>query len=248
MSHAIIRTILVAVGIALVVAAFVRQERINERLLGELAAARGSGAEGAAGGGGDERGIRVSKEGVTATEKGELARLRAEVSMLKIRTQELASVVSKGAPGAAPYAMVQAGAWKNSGKASPEAAAESLMWAADSGDLEALAGAIVLEGGAREAAAALHAKLPPEARKLYDSPEKLIALLLARDTDARAMQVLGASISGSEALVNLRLQKDDGKTKEEGYQFRNTGDGWRLVLPAKAVEKMSKKLSDPPKK
>lgn len=232
----------------MLVAALVRQERINARLLGELAATRGSGGEGVAVGRSDEPGIRVSKEGITATDRGGMARLRAEVSMLKIRTQELATVVSKGAPGVVPYNMVQAGAWKNSGKASPEAAAESLMWAADSGDLEALAGAIILEGGARDAAAALYAKLPAEARKVYDSPEKLIALLLARDTDARAMQVLGASIAGSEALVSLRLQKDDGKTKEEGYQFRKTDDGWRLVLPTKAVEKMSKKLSEPPKK
>jgi len=131
---------------------------------------------------------------------------------------------------------------------SPEAAAESFMWASDSGDLDVLANSIVLDAAAREKAAAILARLPEASRQTYDTPEKLVALLLARDTDARAMQVLGANTAGDDALVSLRLQKDDGKTKDEGYQFRRTGDGWRLVVPGKAVDKMGKKLTDPPKK
>jgi hypothetical protein len=202
----------------------------------------GSGANSAAAGS-----VSVSKEGISANERGELARLRAEMSVLKVRMQELAIAVKQGAAGSAPLNLVPASGWKNAGKNSPEAAAESFMWASDSGDLDVLAGSILLDAAAREKAAAILARLPEATRQAYDTPEKLVALLLARDSDARAMQVLGANTAGDDALVSLRLQKDDGKTKDEGYQFRRTTDGWRLVVPGKAVDKMGKKLTDPPK-
>jgi hypothetical protein len=193
-------------------------------------------------------GITVTKDGITASERGELARLRAEINLLKVRTQELALAVKQQPPGSAPFNLMPASGWKNAGRNSPEAAAETLMWASDSGDLDALANSILLDAAAREKAAAILARLPDGTRQTYNTPEKLVALLLARDTDARAMQVLGANIAGEDALVNLRLQKDDGKTKDEGYQFKRTGDGWRLMVPGKAVDKMGKKLNDPPKK
>ncbi len=192
--------------------------------------------------------VAVSKGGISANDRGELARLRAEVSLLKIRTQELATAVKQGAGASVPLNLMPASAWKNVGKDTPAAAAESLMWAADSGDLDVLANSILLDAAAREKAVAILARLPDSTRQTYDTPEKLIALLLARDTDARAMQVLGANTAGDDALVSLRLQKDDGKTKDEGYQFRRTSDGWRLVMPGKAVDKLGKKLTDPPKK
>lgn len=192
--------------------------------------------------------VAVSKDGVSANDRGEIARLRAEVSLLKVRTQELATAVKQGTGGSVPLNLMPAGAWKNAGKGTPEAAVESLMWASDSGDLEVLANSILLDAAARESAAAILARLPDATRRTYDTPEKLVALFLARDTDARAMQVLGANLAGDDALVSLRLQKADGKTKEEGYQFRRTSDGWRLVVPGKSVEKMGKKLTDPPKK
>jgi hypothetical protein len=234
------------------VVAFVQQQETNAELLVRLEelsrkigyepppARSGAAASPASG--------AAAPEGSGGSERAELARLRADLSVLKVRTQELALAVKQGPGGAAPLNLVPAIGWKNAGKGSPEAAAESLLWASDSGDLDVLAGSIVLDADAREKAAAILARLPEATRQTYDTPEKLMALLLARDTDARAMQVLGANTAGDDALVSLRLQKDDGKTKDEGYQFRRTADGWRLVVPGKAVDRLGKKLTESPKK
>lgn len=233
------------------VIALLQQRETNAELrlqIGDLYRKVGQTSGSLTGGPGQSSTIAVSRDGISANERGEVARLRAEVSLLKVRTQELAAAVKQGTGGSVPLNLVPASGWKNAGKGSPEAAAESLMWASDSGDLEVLANSILLDAAAREKAAAILARLPDATRQTYDTPEKLVALLLARDTDARAMQVLGANTAGDDALVSLRLQKDDGKTKDEGYQFRRTSDGWRLVVPGKAVDKMGKKLTDPPKK
>ncbi len=229
-----------------VLVAIVLQHKTNAELRSQIAdlydkVERPDGPEGSAR-------VIISNAGVTANEGGELARLRAEVNLLKVRTQELAVAAKQGAANNPPLNLVPAARWKNAGRDSPEAAVESFMWASDSGDLEMLANTILLDAAAREKAAAILARIPDSARASYNTPEKLVALLLARDTDARAMQVLGANTAGDDALVSLRLQKDDGKTKDEGYQFKRTADGWRLIVPGKAVDKMGKKLTDPPKK
>lgn len=122
------------------------------------------------------------------------------------------------------------------------------MWATDSGNVDELAKSITLDQAAREKAEAILSRMSDTVRATYDTPEKLVALLLARETDIQAMQVLGESTAGDDALVNMRLMKQDGKTKEEGMQFRRTSDGWRMNVTGKAMDKMGKKLTDLPKK
>ncbi|WP_414662532.1 nuclear transport factor 2 family protein [Horticoccus sp. 23ND18S-11] len=181
-------------------------------------------------------------------ERVELGRLRRELNELKTRTQALARVAATNAGGVAPLQLTPSGAWKNAGRNTPSEAAETLLWATDSGDVQELAKSITLDAAAREKAETMLLQMSPELKKTYDTPEKLVALLLAREVDIRAMQVIGESTAGDDALVNLRLQKDDGKTKEEGMTFQRTPEGWRMRVTGKAVDKMGKKLNDPPKK
>lgn len=196
-----------------------------------------------------ERAQRASQgTNLSLADRTELERLRAELNELKTRTQALANRAVNPGGTMVPLALSPSSAWKNSGRSTPSSAAETMMWAVDSGDVEALAGSIYLDQAAREKAAAILARMSESVRATYDTPEKLVALLLAREGDVRAMQVLSENKAGDEALVNMRLQKDDGKTKEEGIQFRRTPDGWRMTVSGKAVDKMGKKLAEPPKK
>ncbi len=245
-SPVVIGTVLVVLALGAVV-----QWRINVGLredLDRLAAAPGAHLPGSGAGTPANARNPVTSVGLDSADRAELERLRVEVNELKARTQALANRPKETTGVMAPLALAPASAWKNSGRATPSTAAETMMWAVDSGDVAALANSIYLDQAAREKAQAILARMSEEVRRTYDTPETLVALLLAREGDVRAMQVLGESKAGDEALVNLRLQKDDGKTKEEGIQFRRTPDGWRMTISGKAVDKMGKKLAEPPKK
>lgn len=174
--------------------------------------------------------------------------MREDIDQLKTKTQAVARLVVRTAEGAVLLNLRPTHAWKNSGRGTPASAIETLLMAADGGDVDTLAASILLDAEAREKAQAILDRRPEAVRATYGTPEKLIALLMARDADIRAMQVLSESQANNDALVMLRLQKGDGKTKDEGHAFRREGDGWRLVIPGKAVEKNGKKLTDPPKK
>ena len=230
-----------------VVAGFAWQWRINQelRLAIELLEATGGVAP--------KDGIKNDRtaDGAAGPKRiglDELTQMRDDIEQLKTRTQAVARLVVRNAEGAVLLNLRPSSAWKNSGRSTPTTAIETLLMAADGGDVDTLAASILLDDEAREKAQAILDRLPEAARATYGTPEKLIALLMARDADIRAMQVLSENQANNDALVNVRLQKGDGKTKDEGYSFRRDGDGWRMVIPGKAVEKYGKKLSEPAKK
>jgi len=236
---------IVVVLFAVVVGGFGLQWRMNTAIWQTLENTGSSSSIGAG------PGAMVSGEPRIATdqERTEIKRLREEVNELRARTAALARIAVRPAESSSPALNLQpAGAWKNAGRSTPASAAETLLWATDSGNVDELAKSITLDQAAREKAEAILARMNDSVRANYDTPEKLVALLLARETDIQAMQVLGESTAGDDALVNMRLMKQDGKTKEEGMQFRRTSDGWRMNVTGKAMDKMGKKLTEPPKK
>lgn len=234
-----------------VLAGFVWQWKINAELqlaISALEAQSGGSSFAAA------RARKVNAEtadggpGAKRAGSDELAQMREDIERLKMRTQAVARLAVKNAEGAVLLNLRPTSAWKNSGRGTPAFAVETLLLAADGGDVDTLAASILLDAEAREKAQAILDRLPEAVRATYGTPEKLIALLMARDADIRAMQVLSENQANDDALVNVRVQKGDGKTKDEGYAFRRDGDGWRMVIPGKAVDKYGKKLTEPPKK
>jgi hypothetical protein len=241
--------------LALVVAlaGWAMQWRATQELRGAFAAlesrsmgvpSTGSRTEGGSGAGTTSLG----GAGTAVVSGTEIAQMRDNIEKLKTRTQALGRMALQQVANNAPLDLRPASAWKNAGRGTPSAAIETLFWASDGGEVETLAASILLEPDAREKALALLARLPDAVRAQYDTPEKFIALFMAREGDARAMQVLTENISGNDALVNVRAQRGDGKTKEDGYVFRRSPDGWRLVVPAKSVDKFGNKLTKPDKK
>ena len=185
----------------------------------------------------------------------ELAALRAEIVALRKTTQEMVGTVQtavtqaqadhKQVDPAVRAALVPASAWKNAGRGTPSATAETVLWAALAGDVDTLAGALTMSPEVRAKAEAWLAGMGEGARQQYGTPEKVLALLIAKDAATLSgMQVLGQKELGpDETGVRVRFASADGKLKENDFRMLRFGDGWRVALPDAAVEKLAKQLS-----
>lgn len=202
---------------------------------------------------GDATGSAGADRAVTAGEREEIARLREEVVALRkstvaltqlAQTAQAAQALAKTSSSVATK-LVPVGEWKNAGRATPEASTETVLWAAVGGDVETLAGALTFTDSARAKADAWFAGLSESTRQQYGSPEKVLALMIARDAESvSGMQVIGRQqIASGDVGLRLRFANAEGKTKDETFLMRQSGDGWRIVLPDGAVEKYAGQLA-----
>lgn len=189
-------------------------------------------------------------------EPSELRKLREEIATLRASTQALtqfaqaaqAATALKGLSGTETTIatkLTPAEDLKNAGKSTPEAATETLLWAAFGGDIDTLSSGLVFTPTAREKANAWFAGLPEKTRTQYGTPEKVMALMIAKDAAGLSgMQVLGQKeIAPDNVGVRVRFGTTDGNTKDDNLLLRRVDDGWRMVLPDAAFEKIARKLS-----
>lgn len=183
---------------------------------------------------------------------GDLASLREEIAGLRRNLENVGRlgqlVQTKQALESAstiPDAITPTAALKNAGRQTPEAATETLLWAAAGGDVDTLAAGLVLAPAAKARADAWFAGLPEATRREYGSPEKVMALLIARDAaKLGGMQILGQRALSPEAVgVRMRFADTEGNVKDDNFLLHQGGDGWRLVLPEASVEKFARQLA-----
>lgn len=210
-----------------------------------------------------------------ALPEAEMARLRAERAALPGLRAEAAGVaaqrsgpgpkpettsVAKGAPadppapaGAGPVR--PAGEWKNTGRLTPTATLETLLWAAAGGDLETLASTCWIPPAARAKAQSLLDSLPEAQRANYGTPEQLVAALTLAQVPVGAMQVVKVETSVNKdspttetSVIEVRLKSAEGGWQEKTLiLFRNTtaDAGWRFSVPVSAVESYLATLKAP---
>ena len=186
----------------------------------------------------------------------EIAKLREEIAAFRKSTQVLTEFAQMAQAAAALKSLggtettvatklTASEALRNAGRLTPEAATETVLWAAYGGDVDALSNSFVFTPTAREKAAAWFAALPADTRQQYGSPEKVIALMIAKDAAGlTGMQVLGQKeIAPDNVGVRVRFASADGKTKDDNLLMRRVDDGWRMVVPDNAVEKFARQLA-----
>lgn len=177
----------------------------------------------------------------------ELASLRDEIRSLRSSLEASAKVRTALPPSAsiaAPTRLLPVAELRNSGLATPESAAQTLLWAAVAGDLDAIAGSLTLTPAARQKADEWFSRQSDETRRQYGNPEKLMALMLARDAGRLSgMGVLGQDTLGSDdTILRLRFASEDGKTKDDTLPFHRSAAGWQLQLSERAVERLARQL------
>jgi hypothetical protein len=190
-----------------------------------------------------------------AISAGDFAKLREEIAGLKKNTQQVVEFVQmaqaavamkdmSNATGGAPEKVTSASELKNLGKATPDTAVQTTIWAAIGGEVDVVANGITFTPAGRAKADAWFASLSDITRQQYGSPENVIALLVSRDAAGLAgMQVLGQKeISPNDVGVRVRFATNDGQTKDDNMIMHRTTDGWRLLLNDTVVQKFANKL------
>jgi hypothetical protein len=136
---------------------------------------------------------------------------------------------------------VAAEEWQNAGRATPEAALQTALWAAAGGDLDALTDTLSFDAAAGDQAAATFERLPAAVQNEVGTPERLMALLTAVEVPLGNATIIGqsATLNGSDIKVTARLTDVDGKPRVVVFDLQNDTNRWRLQVPAGVVQKYS---------
>jgi hypothetical protein len=179
----------------------------------------------------------------SAPKADELASLRREV--LSSGAAALAASENSGASKAEVQALrrgiwAPAAAWKNRGRASPEAAMETMLWAASGGDLDALEETLSINDETRAKAEAMLTALPEGARTQYSTPDDLLAVVIAGNVPLDSAQLVARQQNDADHVTEyLRLKNADGITRQVYLSLHRGPDGWRLVVPGNVVEQIA---------
>lgn len=129
-------------------------------------------------------------------------------------------------------------AWQDRGRATPEEAVETALWAAAGGDLEAFRRTVYLSDATRAAAQALWAQLPPAERARYASADDLVAAYSIARIPLGAAQLVWLNRSDeNDALAAVFLRNPPGEIGKVNYtSAADSGPGRQAQdLPPMAV-------------
>jgi len=141
--------------------------------------------------------------------------------------------------------------WTDVGQATPVATLESVLWASRGGEVGRLGQLLNLDGAARQAASELYASLPSEAKTEYGTPEQLVATMVSAempdDYTAFAIMPINDAKSTTTALI-ARVEDASGDQSNLALSFQHSASGWKMNVPAKAVQRFAAALVGKPAK
>ena len=179
----------------------------------------------------------------------DVVQLREEVRALEEKARAAATQRAAAAAAIAmnrdpARALTRLENFQNVGRGTPEAAIQTLMWAALKGDEPTLVASLALSDDAREKALQVLAHLPESARAKYPAPENLAALVVTDQIlRADAVQIVSATpVDAQHAIVNVRLAGTDG---EEKIPTELGVDGWKVTIPKKLISALYQRLNPP---
>jgi hypothetical protein len=157
--------------------------------------------------------------------------------------------------------------WQDRGRRTPGTTVETLLWAAAGGDTARLQGMLQLDESARAKLEQTYAALPASARATFASPEQLVAAFTAKAIPPGNAQIVWQQQNGPDdaaALVWVSnpapplsaaapdkpgtdpkappMLPASAKSTQALLEMRRSPEGWRVVVPIHAVEKLAKEL------
>ncbi len=162
----------------------------------------------------------------------------AELTRLRHRADVL-----RGRPhGVLDSELKAARSWRNAGRATPEAAQETLHWALSTGNLSTAASLIVFRDDSKESRAAFMAQCSDAIRNRYQTPEQVVAAGLfgvgssttsyspndAYEVLSQDDHVGGDGSRYGQVRIRVWYQLADGRAFEGDTRWQPTPDGWAL--------------------
>ncbi len=134
----------------------------------------------------------------------------------------------------------------NAGRDTPRNAFATQLWAARTGDIALEARSLTFGAEARAKLEAVGASLPDALRTEYDTPEKLMAFMLAGSPHpVGGMQVLGETeVDANDVTLQTEWQHvDDDIVHQSDVSLQLGSDGWKMVVPLTLVNRASAYLT-----
>lgn len=187
--------------------------------------------------------LQKEKQELTST-LGKLSNNQPETEELVWLKTRLAQIKARPA-GVSDAGMKPSSEWKNSGWATPEAALETVMWAAATENTEELVVNAGFVGEAKAPAEAAFAKLPEVVRVKYGNPSRLLGLVCFGSRgavdDAKARAAYGGTVvafqvidtapafrGGAGMSVRWWERLTTGEEREKKQPFSRDGDRYSL--------------------
>ncbi len=184
-------------------------------------------------------------------ERTAVAQLRAELESIRQRARTSAQSADRTLEPDAPPAPRLAGQvlahrlWRNAGQSSPQAAFESVLWAAANGNIDALVPLLALDPEARIRADMLFNRLPSSLRDAFGSSTRLVAHLTAKDIPLGSATILNHYSSPEETKVTAQIFDAEGNNKLALFSLRPDQEQWQLVVPGRIVQRYTDWLGAP---
>ena len=160
---------------------------------------------------------------------------------------------ASGTPGLWP-GMRSVATLGNAGRASARSALQTQLWAARAGDVALEASSITFSEASRERLRALASALPASLQAEYNTPELLMAYILAGSPHpvGGVQFVSETEVDASDVTIRMQWQHaDDDIIHDSSVSLVNGPDGWKLVLPdalvGRAADYLSRSAGGPPK-
>lgn len=173
--------------------------------------------------------------------RAELAALEAKAGQSRADARATPSIEANRDP---TKAMTRPEFLSDAGRATPEAAFQTLVWAAMKGREPEMAACLSLDPAARKKAESFLATLSTDARAKYGTPEQLVGLVFSHGVlESSAFQFGTRSVDdGDHVTLTVRVRMN-GRESETRIPMVRMADGWSMAIGEKQIDVIRRGLT-----
>jgi hypothetical protein len=132
----------------------------------------------------------------------------------------------------------------DAGRATPEAAFQTLIWAAMKGREPEMAACVSLDAAARAKAESVLATLSAEARTKFGTPEQLVGLFFSHGLlESTALQFVPSSVNDGDHVTLAVRVRANGRENETKIPMVRSADGWSMAVTEKQIDVIRRGLT-----